>query len=89
MRVKFIAESRRSFEKLTSEERLTVLERLRRTSPPAPRRLGPGRFERTREFTVLVAGIASVQVRSSARELLVVSIQRLSGGEEASGGQEP
>jgi hypothetical protein len=89
MRVKFISESRRTFDKLTSEEQRTVIERLRRVSPPGPRRAGAAGSEATQVFTVRVTGVASVEVRTSARELLVTSIQPLTAGEEPAGGQEP
>jgi hypothetical protein len=89
MRVKFISQSRRIFNNLTSEEQQKVLERLQRVTPPAPRRPGSARVRGTPVFTVRVTGVASVEVRRSARELLVISIQPLAGGEQPAGAQEP
>lgn len=89
MRVKFISKSRRIFDNLTREEQAKVLERLRRVSPPAPRRAGAADVGTTEVLTVLVAAVASVEVRRSARELVVISIEPLAGGEEPAGAQEP
>jgi hypothetical protein len=89
MRVKFISQSRRIFDNLTREEQAKVLERLRRVSPPAPRRAGAPPVGATEVLTVLVTGVASVSVRRSARELVVVLIQPLASGEEPAGAQEP
>jgi hypothetical protein len=81
MRLDFTPNAWRQFERFTDEEQARVRKVLEQLPPPPPgTALAPR--PRTVSVSVVVPGLATLEVRRSSRTALVVSIHSFAGREE-------